>query len=135
MVFDNVYTVRITSISLSGSCNERGYVLRVFTREKIKSIHAKAIRKAWSESICCRKRKLTIKSNEIRIQLKKGDTVQKYIDRISGIIGRLKYYINETGYMKLKMRMKHAKLKKDLPSRVYWPAGRESIQRHFEMMI
>lgn len=128
MVFDNAYNIRITSISLSSS-KERGYILKVFTKEKIKSIHARAIRKAWSESICCRKRKLTIKSNEIRIQLKKGDTIQKYIDRISSIINRIKYYINESRYLKLKMRMKHARLKKDLPSKTYWPAGQKNVRK------
>ncbi len=129
MVFDNADTIMITSISLNSCSNTSGYVLRIFTAERTKSIYAKAIRKAWSESICCRKRKLTIKGNEVRIHLKKGDTVQKYIDCITYIIRRIKLYVNESRYMKLKMRMKHVKLRRIPLSKVFALVHSKNIRK------
>lgn len=118
-----VGTVRITSIGLKGGSHACEFILGVFTEEKIGSIYAKAIRNEWHESIFCRKRRISVKNNEIKIHLKKGDTIQKYIDCISGIINKIKSTSRPPRHLLLRQRMRNAKLRRWLPSKVYYLAG------------
>lgn len=124
-----VGTVRITSISLRGGNRACGYVLGIFTQDRIGSNCAKAIRHEWHESIFCRKRRIAVKNNEIKIQLKKGDTVQKYIDCISGIINKIRCGMKPSRQQRLRQRVKNMKLKRDLPSRVYYLACTKNIRK------
>lgn len=124
-----VGTVRITSISLRGSSSRScGYVLGIFTQDRIGSNLARAIRHEWQESIFCRKRRIAVKNNEIKIQLKKGDTIQKYIDCISGIINKVKSSMKPSRQQRLKQRAKNMKLRKDLHSKVYHLASAKKIK-------
>jgi hypothetical protein len=124
-----VSTLRITSISLKGDNRAYGYVLIVFTQERIGSIYAKAIRQGWRESIFCRKRRLTVKNNEIKIHLKKGDTIQKYIDCISGIVNKIKSNMMASRHFRMRQRMKNIKLIRKLPSKVYYLACCKTIKK------
>ena len=116
---DNRGKVKIVCMGLTGNSQTRECVLRVYTKEIIDNIYEKIIRKAWRECISCRKRRMTIKNNEIRIFLKKGDTVQKYIDSICMIIHGVRHNENYSRKLYLKERMKHTVLKRIPPSRYY----------------
>ena len=123
-----VGTVRITSISLKGGSHACEYILGVFTEDKIGSSYAKAIRNEWRESIFCRKRRISVKNNEIKVHLKKGDTIQKYIDCISGIINKIKYSVKPSRRHLLRQRMRNVKLRRKLPSRTYCLACSKDIK-------
>lgn len=124
-----ISAVRITSISIKGSNRACGYVLGVFTQDRIGSYFAKAIRHEWHESIFCRKRQITVKNNEIKIHLKKGDTIQKYIDCISGIINKIRSSMKPTRQQRRRQRVKNMKLKRDMPSRVYYLACAKNMKQ------
>jgi hypothetical protein len=124
-----ISAVTITSISLKGGNRACGYILGVFTQEKIGSIYAKAIHHEWSKSMFCRKRRLTVKNNEIQILLKKGDTIQKYIDYISEIINKIKDNMKASKHLRMQRCMKNVKLKRKLPSKVYCLAGCKTIKK------
>jgi Fe-S cluster biosynthesis and repair protein YggX len=121
--------VKIVCMGLTGNSQAHECVLRVYTKEIIDSIYEKVIRKAWRECMYCRKRRIMIKNNEIRIYLKKGDTVQKYIDSISMIINGARYNENYSRKLHLKERMKHTVLKRIPPSRYYNLDISRSIQK------
>jgi Fe-S cluster biosynthesis and repair protein YggX len=116
---DNRGKVKIVCMGLTGNSQTHECVLRIYTKEIIDSIYEKVIRQAWRDCISCRKRRLMIKNNEIRIFLKKGDTVQKYIDSICMIIHGIRYNANYSRKLHLKERMKHTVLKRIPPSRYY----------------
>lgn len=106
-------------------------MLRVYTSDIIGDIFAKAMLKAWSESIFRRKRQIEIRNYEIRICLKKGDTVQKYIDCISGIILSLRHYIKSSGRHKIKRHIRKMRLKKPESAKIYtlsYGSGMEQAQ-------
>ncbi|NLK86610.1 MAG: hypothetical protein GX279_03850 [Clostridiaceae bacterium] len=61
--------------------------------------------------------------------MKKGDTIQKYIDSISEIINNAKQDLKPSRQLMLRQRMKNMKLKTDMPSRIYYLASKRNIKK------
>lgn len=118
-----VLVVENISIMNNNSCE---YLLEIHTKDRISSLNKKAFFLVWNKLLFCRKRRTEISQNVIRVYLKKGDTIQKYIDNISNVIRQVNNYLE---FMQLlNIEKKNRILKRTFPKKSYVLADNSSIR-------
>lgn len=125
MVFigGTVLVVENISIMNSNSCE---YLLEIHTKDRISSLNKKAFFLVWNKLLFCRKRRTEISQNVIRVFLKKGDTIQKYIDNISYVIRQVNNYLEFVQL--LNIEKKNQILKRTFPKKSYVLADKSSFR-------
>jgi hypothetical protein len=94
-----------------------GYIVKVYTGTPITRQLGRAFISIWNEMISFRKRRVEIGNREIRIYLRKGDTVQKYIDHATCVFCQAE--IKAALLQKRKVRRKYTLLKKEFEYKSY----------------
>jgi len=84
--------IRSISITANQKSARQEYVVKVST-DNLDSMFRKVLQTLWMETSVFNKRRIDISDNEIRIYLKKGDTIQKYIDHIKEVYNKAEEYV------------------------------------------
>ena len=115
LIVEHISIMSITGATPTGNIHSYKYLVNVHTKNTVGSFYRKALSQAWKQSIIYKKRHMEITQNEIRIYLKKGDTIQKCIDHILKIIHQIK---NQANLMQKKR--KHSRKRRFLLKRIYF---------------
>jgi len=106
----------VAIMNLFNSSHE--YLLKVYTKKAIGRLLRKEFHQEWEKKFLLRKRQVEVEHKEIRIFLRKGDTIQKYIDCVPEVLntaaGNLKLIQKKRNEKK-----RHMILKKDYPAKAY----------------
>lgn len=62
------------------------YLLKIYTKRAMGRLLRKEFFQEWEKTIFLRKRRVEAEHKEIRIYLRKGDNIQKYIDSVSRVL-------------------------------------------------
>jgi hypothetical protein len=128
LVVEHISIMNNNGLNPAGNNHSYEYLLKVYVKDNISSLYKKAFFLLWNKLIFCRKRHAEIVHNEIRVLLKKGDTIQKYIDNISNVICQVNNYLEFMQMIKTKPQKKNPVLKRASPMKSYVLAHKYGIR-------
>jgi hypothetical protein len=117
-----------TGSKLTNENKSYEYLLEIHTKDIINSLNKKAFFFLWNKVLFCRKRRTEISQNVIRVFLKKGDTIQKYINNISDVICQVNNYLEFMKMIKIKHHKKNLVLQRTYQPKTYFVARNSSIR-------
>ncbi|MEN6315432.1 MAG: hypothetical protein ABFD25_14445 [Clostridiaceae bacterium] len=102
------------------------YLLKVYTKRVICRLLRKEFHQEWEKTVFLRKRRVEVDHKEIRIYLKKGDSIQKYIDSVPRVLRMAGASLRQVQENRNRVRRKWV-LKRDVSAKTYLRRQQSSI--------